>query len=351
MSQKINNPSFRTSVRGYNKDDINKYIKELNGNFVFATRDYEDKIRALKSDVSEKEQIIAKLQKELSDCRNEHAEAVSAKQEIPSERNTEKSGKNDRFSESEALISALRERCEDMLGRLKTLGDEKIKAEVRASEAETRVRELEEKLMSDSEIQKPSEDDDLIHKAEMYDKISAQIGRIMIDARENSDIIISDAQKQAEKIHEDSEEVLRRADAEAKLIKAEAENELRRCRKNAEEYLRSLSGTFASVSASVAKQVGTKYGELVSLICVQLHDAAEKAARQSDELSEVLVRDCSSELETAVKKAIVEITDNIDYNKCGKPKSGDIRDCHDVQSEAINAEAINDISLDFGAAD
>ena len=80
MSQKINNPSFRTSVRGYNKDDINKYIKELNGNFVFATRDYEDKIRALKSDVSEKEQIIAKLQKELSDCRNELAEAVSAKQ-------------------------------------------------------------------------------------------------------------------------------------------------------------------------------------------------------------------------------------------------------------------------------
>lgn len=75
MSQKINNPSFRTSVRGYNKDDINKYIKELNGNFVFATRDYEDKIRALKSDVSEKEQIIAKLQKELSDCRNELAEA------------------------------------------------------------------------------------------------------------------------------------------------------------------------------------------------------------------------------------------------------------------------------------
>ena len=341
MSQKINNPSFRTSVRGYNKDDINKYIKELNGNFVFATRDYEDKIRALKSDVSEKEQIIAKLQKELSDCRNELAEAVSAKQEIPSESN----------SESEALISALRERCEDMLGRLKTLGDEKIKAEVRASEAETRVRELEAKLISDSEIQKSSEDDDLVHKAEMYDKISAQIGRIMIDARENSDIIISDAQKQAEKIHEDSEEVLRRADAEAKLIKSEAENELRRCRKNAEEYLRSLSGTFASVSASVAKQVGTKYGKLVSLICVQLHDAAEKAARQSDELSEVLMRDCSSELETAVKKAIVEMTDNIDYNKCGKPKSGDIRDCHDVQSEAINAEAINDISLDFGAAD
>ena len=63
MSQKINTPSFRTSIRGYNKDDINKYIKDLNGNFVFATRDYEDKIRSLKAAVSDKDQIIAKLQK------------------------------------------------------------------------------------------------------------------------------------------------------------------------------------------------------------------------------------------------------------------------------------------------
>ncbi len=346
MSQKISNPSFRTSVRGYNKDDINKYIKELNGNFVFATRDYEDKIRALKSVVSDKEQIIARLQKELSDCRHELAKAVSDKQELPAESDTEKPEENAKISESEALISALRERCEDMLGRLKTLGDEKIKAEVRASEAQTRVRQLEAKLLSASELQKLPEDDDLIHKAEMYDKISSQIGRIMIDARENSDIIISDAKNRAKKIHEDSEEVLRRADAEAKLIKEQAENELLRCRKNAEEYLRSLSGTFASVSAGAAKQVGTKYGELVSLICVQLHDAADKAARQSDELAEVLMKDCSSELETAVKKAIVEMTDNMDYNKFGETKSGDMLNRLDVQSGAVN-----DISLDFGAAD
>ncbi len=346
MSQKINTPSFRTSIRGYNKDDINKYIKDLNGNFVFATRDYEDKIRSLKAAVSDKDQIIAKLQKELSDCRNELSKAAVVKPEMSSEHDMGKSEENVKASKSEALISALRERCEDMLGRLRTLGDEKMKAEVRASEAQTRIRQLEAKLMSDSEIQKPSECDDLVHKAEMYDRISGQIGRIMIDARENSDIIISDAKNQAKKIHEESEEVLRLADAEANRIKAEAENELRRCRKNAEEYLRSLSGTFASVSAGVAKQVGTKYGELVSLICVQLHDAAEKAARQSDELAEVLMKDCSSELETAVKKAIVEMADTLDYNNAGESKVDDMRGRCDTQSEVLK-----DISLDFGAAD
>lgn len=292
MSQKINTPSFRTAIRGYNKDDINTYIKELNGSYVFASQDYQEKIHVLESSAAEREQVINKLRDELAECSSRPVEAQNS--------SFVKSVKTQN-AETEVLIASLHARREEMLRCIQLLQKEKAQAEERAAAAENKIRRLESEASSQDD---DSYDLNVLSKAEMYDKVSGQLGRILIDARENAEAILSEAKNQAAQIHAEADNMLRSASAEADRIRVEAQNDAKECRRNTEAYIRSIGETFAATSANVAVKVGKRYRELISEICIQFRGAADNAAAQSEELAGILEKDCVVELKDIADKTL-----------------------------------------------
>ena len=59
MLDKMPAPTFRTAVGGYNKDDINNYIRETNASFLASSKEHEDRIHDLSTAVAERDRLIA----------------------------------------------------------------------------------------------------------------------------------------------------------------------------------------------------------------------------------------------------------------------------------------------------
>ena len=135
--EKQKNVVFSTSLNGYKKQDVNGFIASMNANFAAAEENYRREIASLKA--------------ELASCR-EAQTAVEAK---------------------ETELQALREE----IAALKT--------------------ELEERpaLAPASDSEEMAE---LRKKAALYDKMSSQLGDMMISANHNADVILSEARTEAE---------------------------------------------------------------------------------------------------------------------------------------------------------
>ena len=66
MLDKMPAPTFRTAVGGYNKDDINNYIRETNASFLASSKEHEDRIHDLSTAVAERDRLIAELKEKLA---------------------------------------------------------------------------------------------------------------------------------------------------------------------------------------------------------------------------------------------------------------------------------------------
>ncbi len=136
---------FRESFRGYNKDDVNAYIEQIN--LRFSRRE------------AELNEQISRLQ---SACGNDAAPTV---QEEAS------------HQELEALREAL------------------AKSEAEREEMSLRLEKMKDKAVADS---------DNAEKSRLYDSMSAQVGNILIVANSNADKILSDAKGEAERIRSEA---------------------------------------------------------------------------------------------------------------------------------------------------
>ena len=93
---------FNRSVNGYNRQQVDEYIADINRAFVRSRNDYEKKIEILEAEIS-------KLKRELEGAQAEPAPAVSAPAVEKTDRDvTEKSRRYDEISQriGEILISA-----------------------------------------------------------------------------------------------------------------------------------------------------------------------------------------------------------------------------------------------------
>ena len=153
MSDKI---MFRKSFNGYNTQDVNNYIVEFNNRF--------------KKNDEEKERIINELRARINELESEKLE----KNEICSEENS---------SENNAKITELETEKEQLNEKIKELEAEK-------EQLISKIAELENGQVSDQSI---------IEKSNNYDKVSEQIGAIIMDAGAKAESIKNDAKIEAER--------------------------------------------------------------------------------------------------------------------------------------------------------
>ena len=145
MLDKMPAPTFRTAVGGYNKDDINNYIRETNASFLASSKEHEDRIHDLSTAVAERDRLIAELKEKLAAVDDAEITDLRRQNSVLSESLTEARSENTR---SANMINSLRQEL-------------------------TELRSAEAQIGAENESV-PGEK----QKAEAYDKVSAQIGRI-----------------------------------------------------------------------------------------------------------------------------------------------------------------------------
>ena len=265
MLDKMPAPTFRTAVGGYNKDDINNYIRETNASFLASSKEYEDRIHDLSTSVAERDRTIAELKKKLSAADSEELSRLRLK--------------NGELSDALASVGEENRRSGE---RIKEL--ERELAELRAAEAE----EAEEEPVPEEK-----------QKAEAYDRVSAQIGRILLDARENAESVIAAAQSEADEIRAQARDELEAARSEADGMRRDVEEDCRRTK----EKLRNVGTAFGCSVDDMAKRIEREVGLVIGNVCGMLRSAADGADEEISELSHKLGVECESMLDSALRSA------------------------------------------------
>ncbi len=205
---------FRSAIGGFNRADVNSYIEKLNADFTERERLLKKKIDALDAKCNEFESVKNELELE-------KARATELEKQLES---------------SEIVIEGFKENVDAQAAEI-----ERLKAEKLASESE--INELSERIESLSEA---------ICKSEKYDDISAQIGEIILSAKQAAETIVSKAEKEAE---------AKRAEAS--------------------EHIESAASSFNARAATAAYAVKNQIKKLA-------HDSYAKIAERAAETSDML---------------------------------------------------------------
>lgn len=161
---------FRTKMRGYNKDDVNKFISEENIRFNKLEESY---IKTIKEKEKEIEELYARLDQEkgleqrLAECEADLAEL-----------NSKLDAQCSVIEEKDAIIDGLKTAVDSTNERLAI--------------ANTIIDELRAKAESAPAVTDPV-DAEFIDKAEKYDAIYDKVDEILNFAQEEANKIIADA--------------------------------------------------------------------------------------------------------------------------------------------------------------
>ena len=136
-------------------------------------------------------------------------------------------------------------------------------------------------------------------KAEAYDKVSAQIGRILLDARENAESVVAAAQNEAEAIRAEARDELAHARDDADGLRRDAEEDCRRT----QEKLRNVGAAFGCSGDDMAKRIEREVGLVIGNVCGMLRSAVNGADEEISELSHRLGTECENLLDSALRSA------------------------------------------------
>ena len=188
---KTNNIAFRSAISGYNREDVNRYILDLN-------RRLEEQAEILERAAAENEQIRAALEEE----RGKAQEALRTEKEAREE------AERQLASLHEEAVRRRKEAEEDALVR--------ASLEKELDDANKKLEALQKELAF-----RPAADTST-EKSQKYDQLSAQIGDILINANQSADNILTSAHAQAARIVTETEEEANKAYNEmlAKMEKA-----------------------------------------------------------------------------------------------------------------------------------
>lgn len=216
------NVAFRSSISGYNREDVNTYILDM-------TRMAEERENELRTQL---DSANAALQEE-------SRAAAGA------------------IDEANAVISALRESVEQLKEHCAQL-EEQLSAEKETTQT------LQAELEKRSTLELDNE------KSKKYDQISAQIGELMINANQSADKIIAAANAEAQRIRAETEE-------EAITIRAHLSG-------TADAMLTSLSGRLHASTEDCITEITTVLHEMRDSASSLIRDMEARSEELNDKI-------------------------------------------------------------------
>ncbi len=304
---------FRNSLSGYNKEDVNNYIKETDlahAEAIEALRAEASKANEQLEELTEQNKTLSKkvfiaeaeagaLRAEKAEIEERDAQINDKIRKYTDEIDTLKKELNFYKAEAEAqknVISTLKAERDDLLREIEMLKVTEAPSEPQ-TEASNDENESNEEAEEDEEPIVEDKDSDQ-YKLDMYNKISSQLGDIIINANKTADEIVSRAKNEAEYLKSTTENEVRErravCDAEISKLKAESEEEAAYIRKRlsdiAEELLARVSSDLHNSIDSSVREINT----YVSDVQFEIKALATKIETRSGEMYDRLGYYCSS---------------------------------------------------------
>ncbi len=169
------NVAFRSAISGYNREDVNQYILEMN-------RGFEEREITLREAADTASSQLAEITALADSLKAENAEA-------------------------ESVIRSLRESIDQLKEENASLRDLLQSADSRTAELTDRLDSSEKEASAlRQELNSRAQTAEASEKSLKYDQISAQIGDIMINANSSAEQIIAAANTEAGRIMTETEE-------------------------------------------------------------------------------------------------------------------------------------------------
>lgn len=309
MSTKVS--MFRSQLGGFNRDDVNNYIKEtdmkysaelesLRAEINLTKSSYETKITALTEGnahlITELNETKEKLESYFAEESSSRDALDKAERKIVSltaeaERTTAlaeslKVEKASLAAQLEAAKSAAADNAE-LIDKIKNYS---IALEEKDAALAVMRAEIENLTSAALEKENPEKE----HKIDLYDKISSQVGDILINANRNADSILAEAESEAEKLRSDCVLECEQKQNECDTAIAKAKSEI-------EEE-----------AAYVRERISETASSLLSAVSSDLHVNVENCIRE--------ITTCVADMQYEIKALLTklsnrsgEMSDRIDY--------------------------------------
>jgi len=307
---------FRTQIGGYNKEDVNKYIKECDLKNADKLEQLNKTISSLQEELSSAivtKKIAVDNHDSLLKQKNEIENELSQKNTIIDDLTFSLQEKSKELNDLSAIITSLEEKLSSSSIDTKQENDELRES---LAERENECNELSEKNANlESQITeltnelaslregleaKEKADGDITnkesnaYKLHMYNKISSQLGDILINANRTADEILNSARIEADKLKNDT-------DNECAKKREECNSEIENLKKECEEEAEYIRNRLAHTASN-----------LLSSVIADLHGSIENCTREINSC----ITDMQYEIKTLSSKIIGrsnEMNERINY--------------------------------------
>ncbi|MBO4217793.1 MAG: hypothetical protein J5940_07595, partial [Clostridia bacterium] len=289
-----NGVSFRGSLGGYNKKDVNDYITKADREFAeYRSASEEEKARleaGLKSAEEEAESRKKQFEEAKAECDGQREEIAALSARLAEAEGSEEALEKELIEKRGALSAAENE--------LEALKAEKAVSDRLLNEAEAKI----------SEMEKAGEEE----SGEIYEEISSKLNSLLSAANSEAEEIVTGAMNRSDEIIEDAK---RRADEIVLKASSQAEG---------------LSEKSAENMRKIAKDIAAEYCEEVTLFATELRDSfnallrdiSAKGIEMSGKLDYL-----SASVGGDMEKRIIDVTaenalgDGEKEEKAGRPKT------------------------------
>lgn len=335
------NKMFRSAIGGFNRDDVNNYIKSIDQKHAEEIETLNDKLtsteneitdlnniiitlkneksetearitaisddlakaidnnNALNADLSSSEEEISALKEEIDRLRNEAEISNSKISDLTNALDNEKAEnvklKNNEIALTDSFTAQSNEK-DDEIVQLKSKLDaalshnnEQEKEYVciakkldDASAELTQLKEAEEKRLAEEKNIDPDDHNSPAYKLAMYDKISSQLGDILINANRNADEIIANANDEAEHLRMDAE-------VECEQKRTSCDNEISRIKTETE-----------AEAAYIRERLSTAANDLLTEVSADLHGNIDNCIRE--------IISCITDIQYDIKSLLTKIS-------------------------------------------
>ena len=325
MGDIMQQKKFRNAVGGYNKEDVNNFIKEmdlqnsaaqeeLKKQIAFLTADMEvlhlakdqwagieaelkNGIQQLRAQCADKEQqlkekddALLNLQKDIDALRTQIEAQNTANEKLRSEKchlEEEVTANVESLRTAEAQIADLEQNLADMQTKMETKTSEMQNAlDAEKARAEEEIAQFKAAFTED--------ENSTGYKIRMYDKISGQIGDILLGANRNADDILNTAKEDADRMRSETAEELERN-------RSDLQSELSRIREESEQEALALRERLSETAENMLNDIST-----------EMHANIENCLKELTTCMTEVEYDTETMLQT-MQKRYREMNDRIQY--------------------------------------
>ncbi len=353
---------FRNAINGYNKDDVNRYIKE-------ADIDYTAALETMQNEISAKDEAIRTLEEKLSQT---EAQAEAREAELAKVSGEKASLETDLGSTKEALTltTAINEQSEkDLTALRKTLADTQATLETRTQELDAKTAELNaktvalntktqeldaknvemhqalsaEKARVEVEIercrQEYSQDENSIaYKSQLYDRLSGQIGDILLTANRDADDLLTSARENADGLltsaREEADRLRAEAAEEVEKSRAELMAELTQKREAMEAELNRQRSQMEAAAAQLRNQITENAHKMLMDITDELRSNSDGCLKELSTCLTEITYEAQTLLQTMTSR-YGEVQDRLQYYQSTAQDSIDSK-MHDLTTRCMD---------------